>query len=353
MPPRPGPDGTGAIAGPDPDGITRAVLAEYGLDCLAVAAVSSVYRSRAVFRVETSRGPRLLKEFRHSGDSLVFSYRASEYLIGNGFDRLPRFHLTTQGLPFAHYHGKLFVVTDWVEGQHCNFTALEEAREAARTLAEIHLGSIGFLCKEKITGKERWGIWPGRYRNQIKALETWALRAASGKTAFDRKFWANLSYFARRGKAALAILEDGTYHRLVERERQLQSFCHKDYTPSNVIRDRSGEIYAVDFDSCCHDLRIYDVAQLVTNASGWEMDRVLPVLEAYDRLSPVSLEELRLMAALLQLPREFFWAGHLYYQRTHGDQSARVADEILDRVLTERDKRERFIKDLTRMASGS
>lgn len=348
---RPGPLRPGPLRpGPEHFG---PILAQYGLECLDLTPVNSVYRSRAAFRVGTSLGPRLLKEFRHSGDSLVFSYRATEHLIGNGLKRLPRFHLTARGLPYTQHQGKLFVVADWVEGRNCDFTAPEEAREAARALAEIHLGSIGFTCKEHIPGKERWGVWPERYRNQIKALQTWAPRAASGKKAFDRKFSANLGYFLRRGKQALDLLEDGVYDRLVEKERGLRSFCHKDYTPSNVIRDPGGGIWAVDFDSCCHDLRAYDLAQLITNSSGWEIDRAVPVLEAYDRVSPISLEELRLATALLGLPREFFWAGHLYYQRPHGDQSARVADEILDRVLVEREKRETFLKDLTRIASGS
>ena len=69
-------------------------------------------RTRTGLICRTDQGLRELKKPRGSLESIRLAFDVKERLLENGFRRVTRFHLTTEGEPFYRHEGVLYTLED-------------------------------------------------------------------------------------------------------------------------------------------------------------------------------------------------------------------------------------------------
>lgn len=295
--------------------------AAYGLCVHETTPVASVYRPEAVYRLQSDHGPLCLKPFRYAERQLKAVLAGLDHVNERGFTRLAPIVPTRDGRRYLSVGGKLYLVSRWIAGDPCRFEQPEHVRAAADSLGAFHVAALGCAGAHA----RRPGSWPTRYRRQAEDLAEMAAIAArqprsrgessEWEAQFDRLFTRYSPYFIAEARDAAANIDCLAYRRLRERSVAQGEHCHRDYVAPNLVIDRTGQAVLLDLDTWGPDLRLYDLAKLVSNASHWHLERALLVLEGYEQHLMLSSEERVLLPWAVMMPREFWWAGTCRYRR--------------------------------------
>lgn len=324
------------------------VFQAYGLRVFSVEPVDSVYRTQAVFRLATDRGNKCLKPFRAGRHRAMFCALAQQHLVKRGLPNLAAWEPTLDGKPFLEINGEIYVLAPWVEGTRCDLTNPEHQTLAAMTLGRFHRAARRFEAGLKLGYPDGWGNWVRRYQKELRDLEEMARLAAGGSAAFDRLYLEHVETYLIQGRRALESIDGPDYWHLVRRAEERRAFCHKDYVGPNLLITHRQRLWLIDLDSCGYDIPLYDVAKLVMNASNWDADSAEKVLADYSSVRPLRREERRLLPAAVLLPRDFWWAARLYYRGGHDRITSEKALESLEWVISTRELKEKFARDLAR-----
>jgi len=170
-------------------------------------------------------------------------------------------------------------------------------------------------------------------------------QARKGKTRFDELFVQYSDYFIEAGAATVAQLASSGYAELVERGREEKLFCHHDYTHHNIIIEGEKE-HVINFDYCCYELRIYDIANFIRRKMrkcDWDISKTELILQCYNSVDSLSKEELSVMGIILQFPQKFWRVVNRYYN-SRRSWSERSFVLRLQEVIDEIGPFEKFIK---------
>lgn len=272
---------------------------------------------KMVYRVKAEEGFFALKEIKYPEDEFCYIYAAMEHLAAQGFDRINRMIITQNAYPFVEYNGKRYFLSRWIMGREADYNQKKDLKIAARTLAELHQSSKGFI-PPYFEGRIKWGSWPANMLSKMEELLKFKEQVSrkSIKNQFDQVFLAHVDYYVEEAKRALETLIKEDYERVNRKEAENHYFCHHDYANHNVIIDRSGQGHVIDFDYCISDIRCHDVASLmlrVMKRSKWNYKKALYALKSYDRVRRVSSCEAGVISALLRFPQDFWQVAFAYY----------------------------------------
>ncbi|NPV27351.1 MAG: CotS family spore coat protein [Firmicutes bacterium] len=321
---------------------SRQVYTHFGLE---------VYQSlpvRGVWRLQTPRGDKCLKRSQLPYVDILFAYHAIEHLHRHGFDRVPRFQPTITGKPFLQLNGTCYILSDWIEGQECDYTRPEDLARATWTLAELHLAAHGFQPPLNCADKMRWGQWPSIFRHRRQELLYFRHRIESGldRSPTGRYYHKHLPHFLSQSNIALALLAGSRYQSLVKVEQKQQLFCHHDFAHHNVLLTPGGRTYVVDFDYAICDLRLHDVGSLIIRAlklNDWDYRVADFVLATYNQVYPLPVEALPVMLAFFYFPQDFWQVGvWLYLEQVTWPN--RAVERKLERTIRMEKKRIRFLQ---------
>lgn len=319
-------------------GMDREITANYGLEVKNIAPYKDAYM------VQTDKGRKILKKMQFSPERILFIHGAKEHLINNGFLGVDRYHVTCKGFPCFIFDNSSYVLYDLLEGHECNFDDDKEVIRSAKILADMHSASRGYLPPEGSKIQDDLGLLPVYFNKRLEDIKKLKKFAKKGKSSFDHLFLEYSDYFISMGEDALTQLEGSNYARLVEEAREQRSFCHHDFTHHNILLSDNG-FSLINFDYCCFELRVYDIANLIRRKMrkcNWDMDKAKMILEAYNRVEPLSADEMAVMKTILQFPQKFWRVVNRYYNsRRSWSEKSFVAK--LREVLDELDDHRTFI----------
>lgn len=125
---------------------------------------------RGVYLLKTDKGNKCLKKIGYGQQKLMYLYSAKEKIIRNGFDKLDRYVLTPEGLPYATVNEDLYIMTEWIDGRECDFKNEEELMCSARALAEFHKAARGYIADETIKTRNDIGKLPSTFEKRYHTL---------------------------------------------------------------------------------------------------------------------------------------------------------------------------------------
>lgn len=287
--------------------------------------------------VGSPSGMRILRKTSLSPDRIAFIHSVKEHLSGNGFSNTDRFQYTLDGFPCYTAQNGTYVVTEAVDGRECNFDSKSDIIGASRLLANMHKASKGLLPSDNAASKDDLGKLPVYFRKRLDELKKLKKIAKKGKSKFDYLFLEYVDYFYNEGEDVLEQLLDSKYAELVDIARKQGIICHHDYTHHNIISCSDG-FYVVNFDYCCFELKIYDIANFLRRKMrkcSWDISEARLIIEEYRKIEDIGADELDVMKLLLRFPQKFWRVANKYYNsnRSWSEKSyVSKMQEVLDEV---------------------
>ncbi len=133
--------------------------------------IESIKPNKGVYHLKTNKGEKCLKKINYGAQKLLFVYGAKEHLISNGYTKIDRYDLNTDGEPYAIVNEDLYTLSQWIPGRECDFYNMEEVALASKNLAMLHIASKGYEPPENSKLKSDLGRWPHLMEKRIKALD--------------------------------------------------------------------------------------------------------------------------------------------------------------------------------------
>ncbi len=323
-------------------GIEKEIENSYGLT------VTNLFSYKDMIIVATPRGRKVIKRIPFSLQRLKFVHGAKDHLDANGFPFVDSYLLTLSGDPGFYYHNCLYTATDFIEGRESNFDSDTDLERAAEALARLHRSSVGYSAPEGCKVQCELGKLPGYFRKRLDDIKKMRKQARRGKGRFDQLFLQYADYFIGVGETAAEELEASEYSQMVDKIMNEKAFCHHDYTHHNIILGK-GQVTVTNFDYCCYEMGVYDVANLIRRKMRkceWDISKASLILNGYSSVAPLSREELEVMKIILQFPQKFWRVVNRFYN-SRRSWSEKSYVSRLQEVIDETKPFEAFIRAYT------
>lgn len=305
-------------------------------------------RSRTGFICRTDKGYVELKKNNIGEGLLQFEAAAREYIYGNGFTRIGRYHTALDGRPFYYYDGNKFVAEKYIPSSAVDFLEGSAWPGAAKALAEFHLASKGFSCQVSVSNIGRLPQLYEKRSNELGKIKKW-VASRSKLSKVDMIVKKYYDYYKDMAAKSLFLLEQAGYGQLMEQARAEQGLCHNAFKGENVRKNEYGEFYITGLYKCAYDYGIIDLAELVRRylkGTEWNMSIIHEMIDSYNCLKPVSEQDIKLLCAILTYPYKFFKLCNEHYNK----RRVYVSDAIIqnmERCINQKDRTEEVLKELS------
>lgn len=299
--------------------------------------VNSISNYRDMFIANTDNGKRLIKISNLRPDRITFIAEVKEHLFDNGFKNIDRNIYTNTNKPCITFRDQSIYMCSFVDGRECNLDSREETIKCARLLAKLHKASKGCICSEDSNPRSELGRLPGCYRKRLDEIKKLKKNAIKGKMRFDTLMCKYVDYFYDLGERAIGMLDTSDYYELVEDAEKIRNVSHHDFNHHNIFV-QNDEMYLINFEYCCYDLKIYDLVNLLRRKMRkceWDIDEAVIILDEYSRIESLCQSELDLMKIMLMFPQKFWRVINKYYnsrkswsEQNYLNRLQEVIDEI-------------------------
>ncbi|MGA8941429.1 MAG: phosphotransferase [Thermoactinomyces sp.] len=202
--------------------------------------------------------------------------------------------------------GSRWILTPFIQGKSCQYFKMNEVKRMVRILAHFHrvgqyLGTpppgAAFLLSHRLARRlqEFYQVLVS-----VDRIENRLLRELLRETGKD---------FYLDGTEAWNRLEKLPFQDWIERERHLHMLAHRDLASHNWMRDQSGALWLIDFETADYDAQVGDVWQMATRilaANRYPDGGIEMILRTYEEVRPLERIEKKILAALFLYPNEFF-----------------------------------------------
>lgn len=300
--------------------------------------------------LDTPYGKKFLKKIPFSKDRILFIHNAKEHLYKKQFSNIDRYICTKDELPYLDLDGDNYTLSHMVDGRECNFDSKPDLDTAVSMLAVMHKSTKGFNHNENTFYKSELGKLPKNFQKRLLDMGKMKKKARSRRGDFDYKFLEHVGYFHNLGQQALEKLEQSNYKGLVEKSTKEGYFCHHDYTHSNIILN-GHKTYIINFDSCCMELKMYDLTNLIRRKMrkcNWDIKEAKCIVEEYNSIEKISADEYEVLGIMLQFPQKFWRISNRYYNSRNG-WAEKIYISKLDEVIEEIKYHKNFIDNFERI----
>lgn len=302
---------------------------------------------RGVYLIKTNKGNKCLKKINYGIQKLMYIYNAKAQIIKNGFDRIDKYVLNTEGSPYALVNEDIYIVTDWIDGRECDFKKVDDLRAAARTLGEFHKCARGFSPEENLRVRDDIGKLPMTLEKRLITLGKMRdiARKNKRKTDFDIMYLENVEYYKKLAQESIKALDINCYKNVCQDSIINSVLCHHDFTYHNIIFNNDNVTHIVDFDYCKSEVQIYDVSTLLVKSLkrlNWNKDYAGIILDEYNSAKPISKDEYNVLKALLMFPQRFWRLANRYYYREAGWSESTFIKKMKE-IVDERERYQEFV----------
>ncbi len=274
--------------------------------------VQGVERWSKGYTVWTDQDMKALRLFQCSHEELEYVTRAIEYLHSNGFTRCGRVILTRDGSPYVRDGDNLYYLTDVQKVDPIDAERL--CTEGARLIAEFHMASKGF---DSYGVRDVWGDWEGGFARQYERLKEYKALVEQKwrKSDFDRWFLYYVDYFLSQCDRTFDMLSSSVYKDTCRWRRSEGGFCHASLRWGNILQNSSEELTLINLEGLIGDTPVRDIGDLLIFIGKWELDKVDKFLDTYNKINPLTREEIELVQAYLRFPHLFCDTIFQYYEK--------------------------------------
>ncbi len=298
------------------------ILNQYDIEII------STRKIRGAFFCETNEGGMLLKEADLSDGRALLMYQLLCHLADHGYENidLPVF-TKEQELISTSRDGTRYILKQWFGGRECDVRREADILEAVRNLSLLHQKLYWETETEELlpptgrTLKEEFGCRT-RELKKVRAF----IRKRRNKGKFEYLFLEHFDKMFRLAEMAEEQLEMSGYEALYEKSVREQRLVHGDYNYHNVLmpagmhgaagwgnQDRVATTGFEHFHMDVQVLDLYYFLRKVMEKHHWNVKLGDSMLEMYNRIRPLSEEELEYLSLKLLYPEKFWKVANTYY----------------------------------------
>ena len=343
--------------------------------------IYNIYRARGAFLLETDCGLKLYKSFEGSRNRVLLEHKVKEHLFEYGYPNTDLFVKTIDDdIVSEDSQGNQYIMKDWFVGEECNLKELTQIETAAGNLARLHniLQEIDFT-KEQVennTSNNLTETFDKRNR-ELKRVKGY-IRDKRQKNEFEISYLNYYECFYQQGLSAAKELANINYLELLEDSINHRRVCHGNYTYHNIMMLQgkseamnkshiasglarqpilsaaelvlcgSSMVATTNFEKAYVGLQISDLYQFVRKVmekNDWDIFYGNNMIEAYDRINPISKNELKILYLLLLYPEKVWKITNFYFNGKKSWVSDRNIQK-LNSIGEQNSKKEMFLKKL-------
>lgn len=294
---------------------------EYGLEVLEKynIEVKGTRKIRGAFFCDTNEGTMLLKETRISERRALFLYRVLSLLEARGGVKVDTPVFTEEGeLLVTSREGITYMLKKWYQGRECDIRQENEVVRAARQLALLHreLDEVSADAAELEVPEGKSPVeMIGRHNRELKKVRTF-IRSRVTKNKFEYLFLESFDKMYGIAEEVLLRMEASGCGKLYGESVNGAKLAHGDYNYHNLLILKEG-IAVTDFERVHADIQVNDLyyfIRKVMEKHHWKLKSGQKLIEAYEAVRPLSLEEREYLGLSLAYPEKFWKTAGNYYR---------------------------------------
>lgn len=343
--------------------------------------VYNIYRARGAYLLETDCGLKLFKVYEGSRNRAMFEHAVKEHLYLHGYNNTDLYVKTIEDDIIAEdQSGCRYIVKNWFWGEECNLKELSQIEMASANLAKLHsiLKNVEFTREElehNIDGNLQETF--EKRNRELKRVRGY-IRDKRQKNEFELLFINYYEEFYAQGIEAAKRLTESAYRQMMDASVKNRLVSHGNYNYHNILMlkgktetisktynpsgfminqslsaaDISSEwsksIATTNFEKARIGIQITDLYQFIRKVmekNDWDIVYGSNIIEAYDRIRPISKDELGILYILLLYPEKFWKITNFYYNGKKVWVSERNINKLIS-IGEQNSKREAFLKKL-------
>ena len=343
--------------------------------------IYNIYRARGAFLLETDCGLKLFKCFEGTRNRALFEDKVKEHLYRLGHNNIDLFVRTIDNEIIAEDSaGYKYIMKNWFWGEECNLKELSQIEAAAANLAKLHnlLRDVPFT-KEQMEYSVSDNLYEtfNKRNRELKRVRAY-IRDKRQKNEFEISYMNYYKDFYEQGLLATKRLASSSYPSLINEAVKHRMVCHGNYNYHNIIMIKNkaeainktyvppgwinkhpltitdlnecgkSMIATTNFEKAHIGLQITDLYQFIRKVmekNDWDILYGSNIIEAYDRVKPISKGELNMLYILLLYPEKFWKITNYYYNGKKSWVSTRTIQK-LNSIGEQNCKKEVFLQKL-------
>lgn len=318
--------------------IDKDIAGKYDLD------IRNITPFKDAFILNTQKGKKLFKKSCLPGERILFIHGIKEHMDSNGLQCIDKYICTLEGQPYITIDGSNYTLSDIVEGEECNFDNRKDIVGASKLLASLHKASVGFVPPEGSRPRDDLGKMPVFFTKRLDEIKKLKKVAKRGKSKFDYMFLEYFDYFNALGELSIDMISKSQYPKLVAETREKGIVCHHDFTHHNILC-KEDKYSVINFDYCCFELKVYDLANLIRRKMrkcNWDVKEAKVIIDSYRSVESLNNDEMYVMRIMLQFPQKFWRVVNKYYNSKRSWSEKSYVIKLQD-VVDEIEHHKRFI----------
>lgn len=271
---------------------------------------------RSMWELETNEGVKVIKSFNMPPKRMRFLGEAHLHLQNNGLSIIP-IHLTSNNGISVGTDNNFCMMYDKKFGKEITYYSVSQMEKLTEFMAKFHQASVGYELSEESKKRTRLGKWHKLYRWKLQELRGYKQLAQTlVQDEFSQVFLQHVDEMLVRGERALNTLDNSCYEQWTKEVMDSGQFCQQDFTVARFT-EIDGEIFMKELHSITYDLPIRDLRVLLNKMmkklSVCDELLIIKLLQSYQRILPLTKEQLELLWIELSFPHQFCAVAHKYF----------------------------------------
>lgn len=320
---------------------TNTILSQYNINVVNIKKESDKGK-KAIWRIKTTTGDKILKKHSCSSKTLEFIISAVDHLR-DGKVNLPNIFKTKQNANYVLENNECYVLSEAIIGNPPNEDKPHELKMIVDTLALFHLASKNFIpplnCKPRI----HLGLQNEEFESQMNKLKDFydAELSSPKHSEFGQIILTSFPYFYKRMQLAIKENEKSGYEKWALEAKNTNCLCHQDFAASNLILTNSKRIFVLDIDSIAIDLPTRDIRKLLNKLmkkkGQWNLNTTTQILQWYNDTHPLEHWKWQVLKESLIFPHLFVGIMSKYYEKREANWTeARYIERLKAMIKTEK-----------------
>lgn len=306
--------------------------------------VKQMYKGRESLICETDMGLKILKQYKGSEARADFLYKALQFVMENGLERIDCIVKTKEGKSIAiDVDETVYVVRDWYEGHECDTKNRDDILRSIRYLGELHkilrnfTGEIPEFLKVK---PDSLLAEYQKHSRELKKVRNY-IGGKRKKNDFEMEFVRSYHAFIEQ---ALMVIEAQKKELKNGQDTNLYGICHGDFNQHNILFSKRGTAI-LNFEKALYDVQIGDLSNFmrkILEKHNWNLRLGMDMLDAYDKVRLMEVGEMRQLYIRLAYPEKFWKISNHYYNSSKAWVCGRNLEK-LNKEITQNEARKRFL----------
>lgn len=312
--------------------------------------VLSIEKIKNVYKIVAVEGDFCLKQIKYDFYRLKHILEVFDYLKENEFDNILDIICTNNGEKYIEYNNIYFYMTSWLESRQLNYSNNYDLIRAAQNIAKFHNYSKGFKPSVDTDVDIRYMKWIQIFDKKINDILNFKdiIENKEELSLFDKIYLKNIDKNISLANEAVENLYKYDYKKVMKETVKKNYICHHDLANHNLLLDKNGKVYFIDFDYIVIDTYLHDIGSFIYRClkyGRWYYEKFNLIIRSYKDVKKISNKEMLLIISFILFPNDFWQIGFQYYEEKILWKEEKFIKRI-SRIEDDREEKSHFLRKI-------